>query len=140
MITASTGQGTAPILPSYICISHNDLLNDWESVNKFIGIQQYPKADYIDADAEIGSVGRARILVSTQGIYDGSAYYGNLIMGKEAYGKVSLDNKSLETYYTPPGSGDDYLRQREIFGWKMWGGWRIIQDLFIINLRCTKMA
>ena len=57
--------------------------------------------------------------------------------GKEFGAKIQLSGGRLENYVSPPGTGDDYLRQRTIGGWKMWAGWRITQDLNIINLQST---
>lgn len=136
-LKASPGQGTAPIRPSYIGLIHYLLRDDFTSlVLGFIGTQQYPQQSFIDPN-EWGSAGEVRFVVSTQAPVS-SGVYSNLIFGKEAYAKIQLSGGTLATYMHPQGSGEDWLHQRAVSSWKMWAGWRIIQDLFIINLKCTK--
>ena len=136
-VKAAPGQGTAPLRPAYVAIFHYLLREDLMKVSGAIGTQQYPQQNFIDEN-EWCSVGETRWIQSTQAPVSDDGVYSNLIFGKEAYATIKLSSGSLQSWVDPPGSGDDKLRQRGSASWKMWSGWRIIQDLFLINLRSTK--
>ena len=135
-VKASPGVGTAPLRPAYVGLFHYLLRENLSSVSGFIGTQQYPQQNFLHT-YEWGSTGEVRWIMSTQAPV-ASGVYSNLIFGKEAYSKINLSSGRIENYVSPPGSGVDYLRQRTVAGWKMWAGWRLLQDLFIINLKSTK--
>ena len=137
-VKASPGVGTAPLRPAYVGFIHYLLRLDLEKVSGFIGTQQYPQQNFLHP-YERGATGEVRWIESTQAPV-ASSVYSNLIFGREAYAKINLSSGRLENYVTPPGSGNDYLHQRTVSGWKMWAGWRVIQDLYIINLKSTKSS
>lgn len=132
---AAQGQGTAPLRPAYIAIFNYMLRDNLMAVSGAVGTHQYPQQNFVDPN-EWCSIGETRWVETTKTLLTGS-YYQNIIFGKEAYAKIKLDSNSLATYVDGPGKGNDYLRQRSVAGWKMWTGYRIIQDLNIIDLRCT---
>jgi N4-gp56 family major capsid protein len=136
-VKAAQGQGTAPLRPAYLALFHYLLRNDLEDVDGFVGTQQYPQQNFIHPQ-EWGSIGETRWVYSTQAPVT-SGTYSNLIFGTEAYGKIALDGGSLQNIAKGFGASgtDDPLNQRATIGWKMWDGYRIIEDLNIINLKST---
>jgi len=93
--------------------------------------------------AEWGSVSNIRFLLSSIAtkITNGSAKMNNLysvyICGQESYGTIDLDGASAQFIYRPLGYGDDPLMLRQSAGFKFANAQRILNDQWIVNLRCT---
>ncbi len=151
MITASTGQGTTPVLASYWLLANTALNADWKRVSGYISIAEYGKQMGVLA-AERGSVGEVRILASSVAHKEGSVtaafpasagtYYYLPIIAKHAYGIVELKAARAQMIIHPKGSAGsaDPANQRQTMAWKMMNVTRILNDANIQNLRVTRMA
>lgn len=137
LISAGTGQSTAPISPAYWGIADTDLEDDLEAVAGFKSSTNYAAQKGVDA-AEWGSTGHVRWLTTTQG-YVSSGVYSCPIIAKEAYGTVEISGGNAQAIIKGFGSAgtEDPLDQRATVGWKMWQVARILNDLFIHVLKCT---
>lgn len=117
----------------YVAVIHpanlGDLQNDtnigsWVDLNKYID----PGAKR-PFNGEAGKVYQVRILVSqnisstTTGTLGSATVYSCPVLGSEAFGVVNLDNKNVETFIKPAGSGGslDPLDQVGTVGWKAKG-------------------
>ena len=137
MIGAGTGQGTSPIASAFIGMCDMDLYDDLKDVDEWLAVKNYAAQSGVDP-AEIGSTDRVRWLASTQGYTSGSTYYCPII-GKDAAGMVDIGGGNVQGIIKGFGSGGtgDPINQRATVGWKMWQAMRILQDLYIIVLKCT---
>ena len=134
-IKAGSGQGTSPIRPAYWALSHTALTDDLEAVQGFKSTSQYPAQQGV-LDAEWGSTGNVRWLMSTVAYVDASDVYANFIIGKNAYGVVDLESGNARSIVKAFGSGgtSDPLNQRATAGWKLMFVARILNDNFMLNL------
>ena len=139
-IAAGTGQGTSPIRQAYIAIADTDLEDDLEQVSGFKHVVNYAAQSGV-FEAEWGSVGNVRFLTTTQGYLASSDYFVPFI-GKQAYGIVDIGGGNAKSIIKGFGSSGtaDPLNQRATVGWKMWQVARILNDLFIHNLKVTNMS
>jgi N4-gp56 family major capsid protein len=134
--------GTSPVRQAWFAMGHTDLIPNLEAVNGFISSAQYPSQMNI-LTAEWGSVSNIRFLLSSLGtkISNGSRNGNNLysvyVTGQEAYGTIDLDGASAQFIYRPLGFGDDPLMLRQSAGFKFANAQRILNDQWIINMRCT---
>lgn len=135
LIKAGKGQGTSPIPAGYVGIAHSDLMDDLDRVSGVKGSHLYASQGLIDP-TEHCATGKVRWLLSTQGYTSGSNYHCP-IMAKSAYGSVDIEGGNAESIITPPGGHGDELKQVTSVGWKEWQVFRLLQDLFIMNLICT---
>jgi N4-gp56 family major capsid protein len=138
MIPASTGQGTSPIRPSFVGIFDYALQDDLENVASFKSVSNYGASRSI-LENEWGNTNNVRWVMTMQGYVSSSTYYCPII-GKNAYGKVKLDGGNAKSIIKGFGSGNDPLNQRSTVGWKMWDVCRILNDAFIIVLKCTNKS
>jgi len=136
-IRAGSGQGTSPIRPAFWALSHTALTDDLEAVQGFKSTSQYPAQQGV-LDAEWGSTGNVRWLMSTVSYTDGTTY-ANFIMGRNAYGIVDLEAGNAKSIIKAFGSGgtSDPLNQRATAGWKLMFVARILNDNFLINLQAN---
>jgi len=144
LIRGASGQGTSPIRPAYWSLSETDLIDDLEAVGGFLSTSQYPAQSGV-LDAEWGSTGNVRWLLTTEGYVDagvsnlGADEYFNFIIGKNAYGIVDLEAGNAKSIIKGFGTGgtSDPLNQRATAGWKLMFVARILNDLNMMNLKCT---
>lgn len=137
LIKASTGQGTAPIRPSYFAFGDVDLEQDLEDVSGFKNAANYSNQSSVD-EAEWGSTGNVRWLTTTQG-YVSSGTYTCPVIAKNAYAVIDINGgnaKSIVKGFGSSGSADP-LEQRATVGWKMWQVARILNDANIHSIKCT---
>lgn len=139
VIGANDGVGTSPVRPSFWGYIHTDILNDLEQVSGFLSSSQYPNQNSV-FNEEWGSTGNVRWLYSSIASVDTSGtfnIYRNFIVGREAYGAVSLESESGEFYVEPLGSSGsaDPLHQRATVGFKAPYVARILNDAFMVNLQ-----
>ena len=127
--------GTAPVRRSFWALGDTDILDDLEAIDEFIPVAQYPQASGLN-DAEWGSVGNTRWLLSPNG-YVSSSTYSNFIVGEEAYGLIDLNAGTMKNIYKPLGQGDDPLNQRSTMGWRAYHVSRILNDSWLIDLNST---
>lgn len=133
--------GTAPVRDSYIAMGRTHLIHDIEAVNGFIAKAQYPNQNTV-LRAEWGSVSNLRFLLSSIGAYEATASMNAadvndvFIAGMEAYCAIEQDAYSTKFIYRP-AIYDGPLALNASAGYKFAGAFRITNDAWIINLRCT---
>ncbi len=134
--------GSAPVRWAYFALGHTSLIGDLENVNGFISQIQYPNPMDSISDAEWGSISNLRFLLSSIGsITASSSSSGNDVfnvfcVGREAYACVEQDGYSAQFIYRPP-IYDGPLAQNSSAGYKFAQVPRILNDLWVQNLRCT---
>jgi len=133
--------GTAPVREAYFSLSHTDLTKDMDSIDGFIQKNQYP-APMNALRSEWGAIGSVRFLISSVGSKTASAsnlgkdVYNNFIVGMEAYACIEQDEYSAQFIYRPP-IYDGPLALNASVGYKFAEVPRILNDLWVLNLRCT---
>jgi N4-gp56 family major capsid protein len=133
--------GTAPIRDAYFALCHTDLTKDMENVDGFVNKNQYP-APMNALRSEWGAIGNLRFLVSSIGSTVsnasslGNTVYNIFCVGMEAYACVEQDGYSAQFIYRPP-IYDGPLALNASVGYKFAEVPRILNDLWILNLRCT---
>jgi len=151
LIKASTGQGTAPVLPSYWAIMNTALNKDLKKVPGFMNTAEYAQQGTV-LEAERGCVNEVRFLASSVAHKEGSAteafpatagsYYYIPVVARHAYGVVSLEKANAKLIIHPRGSAGaaDPGDQRQTAAWKFMSVCRILNDNNIIVLKVTKAA
>lgn len=132
--------GTAPVWSSFWMIMSTDLRTDYKNLSNFLPTADYPRQQSI-LECELGSVDEVRLAMTTEAYKDTSsapAVYANLLTAANAYGRVQIDDQSMEMVIKPLGAGEDPLNQRQTLGWKGRLGCLILDDSWIVNLRATK--
>lgn len=133
--------GTAPVRDAYFALCHTDLTKDMDSVDGFIQKNQYP-SPMNALRSEWGAIGNLRFLVSSIGSITANAsnlganVYNIFCVGMEAYACVEQDGYSAQFIYRPP-IYDGPLALNASVGYKFAEVPRILNDLWILNLRCT---
>ena len=133
--------GTAPIRDAYFAMCHTDLIKDLNSVSGFVQKAQYP-APMNALRSEWGAVGNIRFLISSIGSKTlnasalGATVYNIFVAGMEAYACIEQDGYSASFIYRPPVY-DGPLALNASVGYKFAEVPRILNDLWILNLRCT---
>lgn len=135
VVKGGSGQGTAPIRPSYWAFGHTDLINDLEACDKFNHVANYSNSG-VAKEAEWGQVGNTRWLLSSVGKESGGTY-SSFICGENAYGVTKLQEGIVENIFMEPGYGEDPLKQRSSLGWKSVFGAKVLNDAWIIKLQST---
>lgn len=133
--------GTAPVRNAFLALCHTDLTQDLNGVSGFINASQYPSQAGL-LQAEYGSAGNLRFLVTSIGSVSANAsdsgndVYNISCVGQEAYGIVDQDGANSEFIYRDP-MYDGPLAQNSTAGWKTAFGTRILNELWVLNLRAT---
>lgn len=137
ILDASTGVGTVPVNGGYVGIVSADTLFDLKQDAKFVTVEKYgTKVDLLPG--EVGALDEVRFIrTDLAKVYTGAGaaaidVHGTLIFGRDAYGIVQPD--ALQMYATPPGAGEDFLRQRSTLAWKAFFCAVILQQLAIIRI------
>lgn len=134
--------GTGPLRDAYIAMAHTDISGQLESINGFLPKWNYPNPDARTLPSEWGAVNNVRFLTSSVGSISpaasglGNNVYNVFVQGLEALGIVEQDNFSARILYRGPELSDP-LFQNWTLGWTMAQVPRILQDLWIINMRTT---
>ena len=133
--------GTAPIRDAFFAMCHTDLIKDLNSVSGFVQKAQYP-APMNALRSEWGAIGNIRFLISSIGSKTlnasalGATVYNIFVTGMEAYACIEQDGYSASFIYRPPVY-DGPLALNASVGYKFAEVPRILNDLWILNLRCT---
>lgn len=134
--------GTAPVRDAYFALTSTQLIGNLDAVAGFTQKAQYP-APMNALRSEWGAVGNLRFLLSSIGSVTPSAsLLGNNVfnifcVGMEAYACIQQDGYSASFIYRPP-IYDGPLALNASVGYKFAEVPRITNDLWVINLRCTK--
>lgn len=133
--------GTAPVRDAYFAMCHTDLTKDMDAVQGFIQKNNYP-SPMNALRSEWGSAGNLRFIVSSIGSITpnasnlGANVYNIFCVGMEAYACVEQDGYSASFIYRPP-MYDGPLALNCSVGYKFAEVPRILNDLWVLNMRCT---
>jgi len=134
--------GTAPVRDAYFALASTQLTGDLDNVAGFIHKNQYPSP--MDAlRSEWGAIGNLRFLVSSIGSVTpnasvlGANVFNVFCVGMEAYACIEQDGYSASFIYRPP-IYDGPLALNASVGYKFAEVPRITNDLWVINMRCTR--
>lgn len=134
--------GTGPVRDAYLGLGHTRLSRDLNNVNGFISKWNYPNSTARTLRSEWGTVNNVRFMLSSVGsITPNASNLGNdvfnvFIQGMESLACVYQDNFSSQFLYRPPVYSDP-LFQNVTLGYVFAEVPRILNDLWIINMRCT---
>ena len=138
-IEGTNAFGTAPVWAAYWMIIHTDIRSDVKALSNFLSTAQYPRQQSV-LEAEFGSLDEVRVVKTSVAFKstDSPPIYSNFMPAANAYGRIAIDDQSMEMIIKPLGAGQDPLNQRQSMGWKGRLGSVILDDSWIVNLRCTK--
>lgn len=133
--------GTGPVRDAYLALGHTRLSKDLNNINGFISKWNYPNDNRV-LRSEWGSVNNVRFMLSSVGSITpnasalGNDVYNVFVQGMEALACVEQDNYSARFLYRPPVFSDP-LFQNVTIGYVFAEVPRILNDLWITNMRCT---
>lgn len=133
--------GTGPTRDAYLALGHTRTSKDLNNINGFISKWNYPNQNNT-MRSEWGSVNNVRVMLSSVGAVQpfasalGADVYSFFIQGMEALACVEQDNYSARFLYRPPVYSDP-LFQNVTLGYVFAEVPRILNDLWITNMRCT---
>jgi len=133
--------GTAPVRDAYFGLGHTNLIGQLDAVNGFIQKWNYPNQQST-LDAEWGTVANIRFLLSSIGSVlpnasmNGQDVYNIFCVGRESFAAIEQDGYSSQFIYRPP-IYDGPLALNASVGYKFADVYRIINDQWLLNLRCT---
>lgn len=134
--------GTAPVRDAYFALTSSRLVGDLDNVAGFIHKNQYP-SPMNALPSEWGSIGNLRFHTSSIGSVTatssnlGADVFNIFCVGMEAYACIEQDGYSANFIYRPP-IYDGPLALNASVAYKFAEVPRILNDLWILNLRCTK--
>jgi len=149
IVTGGVKINTYPIRQAYIGIAHTDARQDIEALAGYRDVAEYASQGDV-MQAEIGATKNIRWLLTTnaqiwtgQGAAIGTTgllgtsnvdVYGTLIIGRNAYGSVPLQKKTIQSIIKQLGSGQDPLNQRATNGWKAMTACKILNEDWMIRI------
>lgn len=134
--------GTAPVRDAYFALCSTKLTGNLDQVAGFIHKNQYP-APMNALRSEWGAIANLRFLISSIGSFfanasaNGNNVFNIFCVGMEAYACIEQDGYSASFIYRPP-IYDGPLALNASVGYKFGEVPRILNDLWVINLRCTQ--
>lgn len=131
--------GTAPVWAAFWMVISTELRTDFKNLSNFLATADYPRQQSV-LESELGSCDEVRLVMTSEGYKDTStpAIYSNMLFAANAYGRIMIDDQSMEMIIKPLGAGQDPLNQRQTMGWKGRLGSVILDDSWCVNLRSTK--
>ena len=99
-------------------IISTDLRSDFKNLSNFQPTADYPRQQSV-LEAEFGSCDEVRLLKTSEAYKDTSvspAVYYNLLFAANSYGRITIDDQSMEMIIKPLGAGEDGLNQRQTMG------------------------
>jgi N4-gp56 family major capsid protein len=133
--------GTGPTRDAYLALGHTQLSRDLNNINGFISKWNYPNDNKV-LRSEWGAVNNVRFMLSSVASVSpnasalGNNVYNVFIQGMESLACVEQDNFSARFLYRPPVFSDP-LFQNVTIGYVFAEVPRILNDLWITNMRCT---
>ena len=133
--------GTSPVRDSFMAFCHTNLTANLNNVQGFIHKNQYPAQMNIGR-SEWGSVQNLRFWVSSIGSITtaasikGADVYNIFVTGMESYAYIEQDHMSA-TFIYRPAIYDGPLALNASVGYKFGACPRLLNDLWLFNLRCT---
>lgn len=132
--------GTAPVWAAFWMISSTGIRTDIKNLSNFTSTAQYPRQQSV-LESEFGSLDEVRVVITTQAYVNTTTnpyQYSNFMMGANAYGRIAIDDQSIDMIIKPLGAGQDPLNQRQTMGWKGRLGTVLLDDSWLVNLISTK--
>lgn len=132
---------TGPVRDAYFALCHTDLTSNLEGVEGFLQKNSYP-SPMNALRSEWGAAGNLRFLVSSVGsVIPNASALGNNVYnisctGMEAFACVEQDGYSAQFIYRPPVL-NNALATNCTVGYKFSECPKILQDSWVLNLRCT---
>jgi len=133
--------GSAPVRDAFLALGHTNLIGQIDNCTGFIQKWNYPNQQST-IEAEHGSVGNMRFMLSSVGSVIpnasmlGADVYNIFCHGKEAFAAIEMDQYAAQFIYLPPiYSGP--LALNASLGYKMAEVPRLLQDSWMVRLRCT---
>lgn len=135
--------GTGPARDSYLALTSTQITPDLNNNSDFINKNNYPSQSKI-LQSEYGTIHNLRFLISSLGSFNPSAsalgadVFNIFCVGMESYAVIDQDMASAQLLYTPPiltGPLALYCR----LAYKFAEVPRILNDAWILNLRCTRL-
>lgn len=119
-------------------IVHTDLRTNLKALSNFNPVADYPRQQSV-LEAEFCSLDELRVVKTTQGQKSNAnvPVYGNMILAANAYGRITIDDQSMQMIIKPLGAGQDALNQRQTMGWKGRLGGVLLDDSWAICLNST---
>ena len=117
-IEGTNAFGTAPVWAAYWMIIHTDLRSDFKALSNFLPVAAYPRQQSV-LEAEFGECDEVRIVKTSEAYVDKSvspAVYYMPELAANAYGRITIDDQSMEMIIKPLGAGEDSLNQRSTMG------------------------
>lgn len=138
-IEGTNAFGTQPVWAAYWMIVHTDLRSNIKQLGTFLPTSSYPRQQSV-LEAELGSLDEVRVVMTSEAYKTVAAtpVYSNFMFAANAYGRITIDNQSMEMIIKPLGAGQDPLNQRQTMGWKGRLGATILDDSWVINLVSTR--
>lgn len=133
--------GTAPTRDAYFAFASTQLIGNLDNVSGFIQKAQYP-SPMNALRSEWGAIGNLRFFLSSIGsVFPNASAQGNDVYnifcaGMESYAVVEQDGYSASFIYRPAIYSDP-LAQNVTVGYKFAQVPRLLNDLWLINLRTT---
>jgi len=149
VVKASTGVGTSPLRPAFICLIHPDVSYDVMNLTNFKPVATYASLADVE-DGEIGSDGYFRFIETTNAKFWASAggtsgssmkttdgtnwdVYSIIILADNAFGVTDLSGAALETIVKSKEVEGGPLNQKGTMGWKGVTGLCILNDLLMLR-------
>jgi N4-gp56 family major capsid protein len=132
---------TGPVRDAYFALAHTDITSNLEGVAGFLQKSAYPSPTAA-MRSEWGAVRNLRYLLSSvaskvpNASALGATVYNIPCVGMEAYSCIEQDGYSASFIYRPP-IYSDALAQNCSAGYKFAEVPRILNDLWVLNQRCT---
>jgi len=132
---------TGPVRDAYLALAHTNLSKDLNAITGFISKWNYPNDNRV-LRSEWGTVNNVRFMLSSVASISpnasalGNDVYNVFVQGMESLACVEQDNFSARFLYRPPVFSDP-LFQNVTIGYVFAEVPRILNDLWITNMRCT---
>lgn len=131
--------GTAPVWAAYWMIFNTAIRSNIKNLANFLSTAQYPRQQSV-LEAEYGSLDEVRCVMTSHMFVNTSSspyVYSNFMFAANGYGRIAIDDQSMQMIIKPLGAGEDALDQRQTMGWKGRLGAVILDDSWVINLLST---
>lgn len=141
-IDASQKIGTVPVRAAYWVMAHTDLQIPLDGLPNFSHVAQYAHNSSV-LESEFGAIGNTRWLLSPLGSISpnasstGTDVYNCFAAAQNSYGCIEMTDGMVQSIFKDFGeSGTDRLNQQASLGWKTWYASVILNDAWLINIRC----
>jgi len=128
MIPPASGFNSVPVGEAYVAVSSHSVVDTISKFPEFSFYEHYAAGAGKKYSGEIGKFRNTRYIATTNYYSNANSDTAITYFAQNAGVVISLDKLNATSYQTPYGSGDDTLRQRRYFGWKMALGCGLIKQ------------